>query len=344
MRTVAVSGINAVDNPGPGTGVARCLKECDLDVRLIGLAYDTLEPGIYMDWLFDKSYILPYPSSNSSTILERLSYIHEREKIDVIIPVLDVELPLYMRMEKELESMGIKTMFPSAKAFRMRAKDNLFRLADKSGFRVPTTEVITDLSTVIDVCRKMGFPCFVKGPFYEAVKIGSPGEAMKAVHGLSAKWGLPVMIQENIPGDEYNCAGLADGRRALGMVAVKKVATTSLGKAWTIVSVNNRKIFDAAERMIQMLGWRGAFEIELILDRDTNEFYCIEINPRFPAWIFMSSACGINLPERMVKNLLGMEHETHSRYDAGKLMIRYTSELIRDIQDIENISIKAESW
>ena len=58
MSTVAVSGINAVDNPGPGTGVARCLKECDLDVRLIGLAYDTLEPGIYMDWLFDKSYIL----------------------------------------------------------------------------------------------------------------------------------------------------------------------------------------------------------------------------------------------------------------------------------------------
>ena len=62
--TVAVSGINATDNPGPGCGIAKSLKNANPDLRIIGLAYDALEPGIYMDWLIDKSYILPYPSGD----------------------------------------------------------------------------------------------------------------------------------------------------------------------------------------------------------------------------------------------------------------------------------------
>ena len=33
MINIAISGINAIDNPGPGTGIARSLKESDLDVR-----------------------------------------------------------------------------------------------------------------------------------------------------------------------------------------------------------------------------------------------------------------------------------------------------------------------
>jgi len=49
---VGVSGINAVDNPGPGIGVARSLKEDpELEVKVVGLAYDAMEPGVYMDWV-----------------------------------------------------------------------------------------------------------------------------------------------------------------------------------------------------------------------------------------------------------------------------------------------------
>ena len=51
MYKVAVSGINAVDNPGPGVGIAKSLKEGDKELRVFGLAYDAMEPGIYMDWL-----------------------------------------------------------------------------------------------------------------------------------------------------------------------------------------------------------------------------------------------------------------------------------------------------
>ena len=59
--TIAVTGLNAIDSPGPGVAVSRSLKEAgSFDARIIGLSYESLEPGIYMHQLIDKSYKIPY--------------------------------------------------------------------------------------------------------------------------------------------------------------------------------------------------------------------------------------------------------------------------------------------
>jgi carbamoyl-phosphate synthase large subunit len=56
---VGVSGINAIDNPGPGLGVARSLKEdTELKPTIVGLAYDAMDPGIYMNWVVDRLHEL----------------------------------------------------------------------------------------------------------------------------------------------------------------------------------------------------------------------------------------------------------------------------------------------
>ena len=55
--TIGVTGLNATDNPGPGLPVIRALKESSsFDVRIIGLAYESLEPGIYLHEFVDKTY------------------------------------------------------------------------------------------------------------------------------------------------------------------------------------------------------------------------------------------------------------------------------------------------
>ena len=58
----------------------------DFDVRIIGLAYEHLEPGIYMKDLVDKSYMIPYPAEGKDALFNRLQEIHNIEKIDAIIP------------------------------------------------------------------------------------------------------------------------------------------------------------------------------------------------------------------------------------------------------------------
>jgi carbamoyl-phosphate synthase large subunit len=112
--TIGVSGINAVDNPGPGIGVARSLREAkDLDVRIIGLAYDAMEPGIFMDWVIDDAFLLPYPSAGHDVYRERLLQVREKTGLDFIIPTLDTEMPFYMKNGADLAANGIVTFVPT---------------------------------------------------------------------------------------------------------------------------------------------------------------------------------------------------------------------------------------
>ena len=342
--TVAVSGINAIDNPGPGTGIAQSLKEAEgLDVRVIGLAYDAMEPGIFMDWVIDHSYILPWPSCTPEIYLERLSYIHSREHIDIIIPALDAELPLYIKLKDEIEAMGIKILMPDYQTFLKRDKPNLPELAPQLGLKVPKTLTMMAITDIQTAEMDFGYPMMIKGPFYEAFKVNSRTEAEKEFYSLSAKWGFPLIAQQFVTGDEYDLVGLGDGLgNDLGHLAIKKMLVTKLGKVWTNVSVRNEAIFEANNKLIKGLKWAGGYELELINEAGTNNFFLIEINPRFPAWLYMSAGCGINLPERMVKHLLNIPYETHSDYEAGKMLIRYTAEMIRSIKDFEQLSINAE--
>ena len=106
--TVAVTGLNATDNPGPGVAVIRALRaHPDFDGTVVGLAYDTLEPGIYASDLVYHVFLIPYPSQGLEAYEARLRYIHERVGMDAIIPTLDAELPrlptgkLYKRLLRD---------------------------------------------------------------------------------------------------------------------------------------------------------------------------------------------------------------------------------------------------
>lgn len=341
--TVAMSGINAVDNPGPGTGIARSLKESNLEVRTIGLAYDAMEPGNFMNWVIDKAYILPWPSCTPEAYLDRLAYIHHQERLDVIIPALDVELPLYIKLRPTLESMGIKLMLPDNETFALRDKSKLVELAPRLGLNTPQTLVMKAPDDLLEAEATFGYPMMVKGPFYEAAKVYTRADAYKAFYEYAAKWGYPIIAQEFITGDEYDIIGLADRRQDMGHLAIKKMLVTKAGKIWTNVSIRNAPIFDAALKFAQGTRWSGGYELELIQKSGTDRFYLIEINPRFPAWVYMASGCGVNLPERLVCSLLNLPHRNDSNYAAGKMLIRYTGETLRSMDDFAKLTVDAET-
>ena len=74
---VAVTGLNAIDSPGPGVAVIRAIRDgSERPVRIIGLSYESLEPGIYMDGICDKVYQITYPAAGSEVLYNRIAYIH----------------------------------------------------------------------------------------------------------------------------------------------------------------------------------------------------------------------------------------------------------------------------
>ena len=340
---IGISGINAVDNPGPGIGVARSLKEdTELDVEIVGLAYDAMEPGIFMDWIVDKSFILPYPSGSGDAFLDRLLYIKQQHGLDFVIPNLAAELPVFIKSATTLAEHGIGTFLPSMEQFRLRGKDRLTEVASKLQIALPETKVVNTLDSLTKAVDDIGLPVMVKGPFYKAYRAYTTQEAISHYHALVAEWGYPVIVQEVVTGDELNVVGLGDGAgQSLGLVAIKKLSITALGKIWTGVTITNDRMLAAAGRLISEYKWRGPFELECIVNSD--DVYLVEINPRFPAWSYFATGVGVNLPSRLVRQARGWPMPPLPAYAAGKLFVRYTYELVTDMVNFQKAVTRGEA-
>jgi carbamoyl-phosphate synthase large subunit len=341
--TIAVTGLNAIDSPGPGVGVIRCLRDCkDFDLRIIGLSYDALEPGVYMHDLVDKSYQIPYPSAGSEPLMKRLEHIHSIEKIDVIIPNFDAELANYIKLSDELKKWGVHTFLPSMDQMEMLDKMHLAEFGEKHGFLVPKTRTMSSVHQIDGLVEEFDFPMVIKGRYYEAYIAKNKTEVTTYFHKLNAKWGLPVIIQEFIHGTEIDIAGLGDGEGNLvGAIPMRKLYITSKGKGWSGVVLGDDNLIEMARKFVKVSQWKSGFELEL-MRTDDEKYYIMEVNPRFPAWIFTTAGAGQNLPAALVKLTMNIPFEYFEEYEVGKMFVRYAWDLITDISEFHQLSTTGE--
>jgi len=340
---IAVSGLNAIDSPGPGVAVIRALREAkSFDCRIIGLAYESLEPGIFMHDLVDKTYQIPYPSAGIDEILERIEYIHSEEKLDVIIPNFDSELYPFIRLEDKLKGLDIHMCLPTMEQFEERHKMNLNEFGEKYGIHVPKSKNIVNTTDIQGLSRDFIYPVLVKGKYYDAYIAYNADQVQSYFNKISAKWGLPIIIQEFVHGTEFNVTGLGDGLgNTIAAVPMRKQYITEKGKAWGGVSVSDKKMLSLTDKFISQTKWRGGFELELMKDKE-NKFFLLEINPRMPAWIYLSVGVGQNIPEALVQLALGNEVEAFTEYEVGKMFVRYAWDMIVDISEFQTISSYGE--
>ncbi|MEN8228439.1 MAG: ATP-grasp domain-containing protein [Bacteroidota bacterium] len=341
--TVALTGLNNVDNPGPGVPVIRGIRESDLfEPRILGLAYENLEPGIYMDGVVDKTYQVPYPSEGSDVLVNRILEIHKKDPIDLLIPNFDAELYAFMRSESILEEAGIKTFLPTLEQFEERHKTNLPDFGEKYDLAVPFSKSITRIDEIDKLKDEFDYPVMVKGKFYDAYLAYNEEQVRMNYNKISAKWGLPVIIQEFIKGTEVNVVALGDGKgNTIGAVPMRKQYITDKGKAWSGITLDDEKLLELTRRIIKAMNWRGGMELELVKSQK-NELYIIEINPRIPAWVYLAVGAGQNMPEALVKLALEMEVKPFEKYEVGKMFIRYSYDLITDLKEFEKLSTHGE--
>ena len=330
MNTVAISGLNNTDNPAPGIPVAKSLKG---NYRLIGLSYDPNEPGNYQK-VVEKTYLMPYPSLGFDELKQRLLYVKKQENITAIIPNLDAELPLYIKYQEEIINMGIKLCLPSAENFELRNKNKLDKLSEELDITYPKTY---EISSIVELERiieedSLEFPLMIKGNYYKAYKSYNLDAAKDAFIKISNEWGFPILVQKVVFGDEVNLVGVADGNGELkGAVAIKKLTTTDIGKIWTGLTIHNEKLMQIAKDFVKKTSWRGPFELECMINMQN--IYLIEINPRFPAWVYFATDIGINLPQIVMDIIEEKEVSPQLEYETNKMYIRVVDEFTTDFTD-----------
>jgi carbamoyl-phosphate synthase large subunit len=341
--TLAVTGLNNTDNPGPGVPVIRGAKESeDFDVRIIGLVYENLEPGIYMEGLCDRIFQIPYPSGGSDELIERIEHIHQQEKIDVLIPNFDAELFSFMKNEQRLREKGIHMFLPTLIQFQEREKDKLPEYGIKYGVKVPGSINLGSFSQIKEIEEKFEYPVMIKGQFYDAYIAANEEQVRQAFHKLAAKWGLPVIAQEFVKGTEVNVIALGDGKgNTIAAVPMRKQYITDKGKAWGGITLADEKMMELTRMIIQKTKWKGGMELELI-KTNNGEYFLIEINPRIPAWVYLAVGAGQNIPDALIKLALGWDVKPMTSYKIGKMFVRYSFDMIVDLEKFAAISMNKE--
>lgn len=344
-RTIAVTGLNATDNPAPGVAVLRCLRDACPHDRLVGLAYDALDPGAYATGLIDDVFMLPYPSSDPDAFFERLCQIHAELPLSVIIPTLDAELPVFIELAPRLRQLGVAALLPTREQFDSRSKANLTKLARRAGFHTPDTILASSIKELQAALPTLRFPLYVKSPLYGAELVTNSEDAAEAFQHFAAEWGHPIILQACVPGatrEERNVVALGDGRGGLaGAVAMKKLAVTEKGKGWAGVTIRDDTLMQLTERFVRCTEWRGPFELEVMLSGD-GTYYVIEINPRFPAWVYLSASAGVNLPERVLTLATGGELAPAPDYKTGTMFVRISLDQIAHVTDLERLVVMGQ--
>lgn len=341
---IAVTGLNATDNPGPGVSVIRGLRlEPRFRGQIVGLAYDTLDPGLYArDLELAGSFLIPYPSQGIEALRERLLYVHSRIPLDVIIPTLDSELPSMIALEPELRELGIRMYLPTREQFELRSKVRLAELGRNAGIAVPESRVISDANELYRIHEHVSYPFMLKGVFYGAHIAHGLDEAMAVFHSTVAKWGVPVIVQKFHPGEEYDVVAVGDGQGGLvGAVPMKKTFVTDKGKGWAGVAVKDPNLIEMTRKFMAHTRWRGPCEVEVLRTND-GQYFLIEVNPRFPAWTYLSAGAGQNLPWAVAQLAAGEAIEPLPDFKAGTMFVRIAIDQIATMEDFQQIASSGE--
>jgi carbamoyl-phosphate synthase large subunit len=189
---------------------------------------------------------------------------------------------------------------------------------------------------------KFDYPVMVKGRFYDAYEANNEEQVKQAFYKISSKWGLPVIAQEFVKGIEVNVVALGDGKgNTIAAVPMRKQYITDKGKAWGGITLADEKMMELTRSIIQKTKWKGGMELEMI-KTSAGEYYLIEINPRIPAWVYLAVGSGQNIPEALIKLALGQDVQPMNSYKIGKMFVRYSYDMIVDLEKFAAISINKE--
>ena len=301
----------------PAVSVIKALRQQkELDIALTAIDMDALSAGFY---LADKYYRVN--SSSDPDFLKELKGLCEKEDISFIIPIIDEELPVFARQKNRLEKM--KVLVNDLSVIELaQDKWRAYEFCRDKGIKCPlTAKMGIDSSIDIDF-NSPGILKPLRGR-------GSQGlffiNHKKELDNLSANM-KEYIWQEKIEGKEYTVDILAslDGK-ILQAIPRQRIMVKS-GQIYKGKTVKNPELMELASNIAEKFGINGPCNIQFI-EKD-NEFYLIEVNPKFAAGLPLTVNAGINIPLLLIKMHIGTELSTDElEFKDNFYMLRYWEEV-----------------
>ena len=250
--------------------------------------------------------------SDDALFLQILGLVQTRS-YDVLIPLSDHSADIVTRHETEL-ARYINTAIPNRDIF-LRAYDKQQTMELCMDHGIPCTISKRIQESLSSFVERMGFPLVAK----PRKACGSMG--LKIIHNRDELFRMiesgsidldSYVIQEFIPqtGKQINVHIILDknGNMASGVVTEKcRWFPVDGGASCLCRTIHDPEILAQCLKLLEVVGWMGYCEIELIVDPRDGLAKVIEINGRASASIKIMWLAGVNIGEQMVKTALDEE-------------------------------------
>ena len=283
------------------------------------------EPQTAAGCLADRAHHVP--AVRSPTYIPTLLDIARKRKIDLVFPLLDLELPKLARARPIFAQAGTQVVISSPRVIRRcRDKLALFAFFTREGIEMPATWTPDEVMPR----RRHRFPYFLKP------RRGSAGEGNYLIRNLDDLQALvprvpDPIIQEFIPGPEFTLDVYTgfDGRPRCAVPRRRlEVRGGEVTKART---VKDDRIIRAGFQVAETLAeCRGVITVQLILTPG-GDLRVIEVNPRFGGGAPLAVYAGANLPRWLLAEWMGRQPRIRpDHFRDGVTMLRYHESFVRE--------------
>lgn len=292
----------------------------------------------------DKGFVVPDVAD--PTYLDALRELCRRERVDLLIPSMEHELPLLAAHRADFAAAGT-TILVSTPSIVDTCCDKLEAAAFLAacGVSVPKTWVSVDDAREALACGDIAFPVVVK-PRWGVSSMGlsfpededelelsctvtrrviarSPLAAFSATDPTRS-----VLIQEHIAGTEYGFDVVNDLRGRYVTTLVRRKLRMRAGQTDRAESVSHERLEAIGEQIGRHLGHIGVLDCDAIAN--ASGCYVLDINPRIGGGYPFSHLAGANIPAALVAWMRGEDlepawlratpHVRGARYDGFLLL------------------------
>lgn len=271
------------------------------------------------------------PAVYANDYIDRTLEICKKYKIDILISLNDLELPILSQRKTAFEKLGVKLIVSSPEVIDIcfdKYKTSLF--IKSLGLLTPKTYI--DLKEARDAIKNgcLQFPIVLK-PRWGSGSIGiefvDDEEDLNVVYKLlqkriqksilsTASVGENyILIQEKIKGSEFGLDIMNDLNGNHISVSVKQKLAMRAGETDKAITVDNADIREIGRILGEKLHHIANLDCDVL--EENGKYYVLELNPRFGGGFPFSYEAGVNMPKAIIewakgncvnKNILSPEY------------------------------------
>lgn len=294
------------------------LREADTLGNIIVADPDHNAPSLQVA---DRPYVIPHQTDDN--YIDAILEICRENEIDAIIPLNDWEVPKLSSNKDEFDRLGVKLFVPPIDVVqKVRDKAKYRELLGEMNIKAPYAYLTVDEAKDALAREEVSFPLIVKprnGSASFGIEIVNSEEEMESAYKLAieklretpiardSQYSVEenIMVEEVIEGEKYSLDIVNDLEGNFLTAFARKQLAMRGGDVDRTITSHKDELLNLGRRIGINLKHNGYINTDVFFDGE--DYYVIDINPRFGGGYAFTHHAGANIPAAFIALAGGKE-------------------------------------